>query len=348
MIRQRVRSATLRGYPELAQSLGLDATLMMRRAGLPRSCMDDPETPIDADAVRALLEATAQASGSEDIGLRLAGSRHLSNLGPLSLVLREEPTGLQALETLCRYLRLLNTSLLTRIDQEAELVIIREEVLLAQPASARQSIELAVGVMFRILRDLLGPQWRARRVCFAHRAPRSLGSHHALFGPRVDFNQAFNGIVCDARDLLAQLPRTDPDMARYARQYLDRALGHQQAGHAHTVRQLVSALLPGGRCTVDQVAQHLGVDRRTIHRRLLIEGETFSGVLRSVRREFALRQFTDSDRPVAEVAELLGFSAPSAFAHWFKAEFGCKASEWRQQQRARGQAGSSPSQARSR
>lgn len=330
---QTVRSASLRGYPELAQSLGLDATLMMRRAGLPRRCLDDPETMISADAVRSLLEASAQAADCEDFGLRLASKRHLSNLGPLSLVLREEPTGLQALETLVRYLRLLNASLLTRIDQEGALVIIREEVLLAQPASARQSIELALGVMFRILRDLLGGQWRPRRVCFAHRPPRGATTHHLLFGPRVDFNAGFNGIVCDARDLKAQLPRTDPDMARYARQYLEQALGQRQAGQVHTVRQLVSALLPGGRCTVDQVAQHLGVDRRTIHRRLLAEGETFSSLLRAVRREFALRQFTDADRTVAEVAELLGFSGSSALAHWFRAEFGCSVSDWRQRQR---------------
>jgi AraC-like DNA-binding protein len=331
--RLTIRSASLKGYPELASSLGLDAALMMRRAGLPKRCLDDLETQVSADAVQQLLEASAQASGAEDFGLRLASKRHLSNLGPISLVLREEPTALQALETLCRYLRLLNASLFTRVEQQADQVVIREEVLVERAASARQAIEMAIGVMMRILHDLLGAQWRPRRVCFAHRAPRDARTHHELFGPNVEFNAAFNGIVCDARELNQQLPRTDPDMARYARSFLDKALGAQRQGDLQAIRQLVGVLLPGGRCTAEQVAQHLGVDRRTMHRRLSAEGETFSSVLRSVRRELAQRQLADADRTGAEVAGLLGFSGSSAFAHWFGGEFGCTVSTWRRQHR---------------
>ncbi len=326
---QVVRSASLRGYVELAESLGLNANAMLRKAGLVPRALDDPETPVSVTAVRQLLETSAQAAGVEDFGLRLASQRRLSNLGPISLVLREEPTGLQALESLCRYLRLLNASLLTRIEQGPELVIIREEFLIDQTAPTRQSMELAIGVMFRILRELLGPGWKPLRVCFSHRAPQDLATHRALLGPNVEFNCEFNGIVCARVDLEARLPRTDPDMARYARQYLDTALARTRVDARATVRQLIGALLPGGRCTAEQVAQHLGVDRRTIHRHLDAEGESFSALLFSVRSEFAIRQIRDSDRSLAEVAELLGFSEASAFAHWFRRAFGCSVSEWR-------------------
>jgi AraC-like DNA-binding protein len=331
-VAQVVRSASLRGYVELAESLGLNAHAMLRRAGLVPRALDDPETPLSVSAVRQLLESSAQEAGVDDFGLRLASQRRLSNLGPISLVLREEPTGLQALESLCRYLRLLNASLLTRIEQGSELVIIREEFLIDHAAPTRQSMELAVGVMFRILRELLGPGWKPRRVCFSHRAPRDLATHRALLGPNVEFNCEFNGIVCARTDLEARLPGTDPDMARYARQYLDTALARNRANTSETVRQLIGALLPGGRCTADQVAQHLGVDRRTIHRHLATEGESFSGLLSSVRSEFAIRQIRDSDRSLAEVSELLGFSGPSAFAHWFRHVFGCSVSAWRKSQ----------------
>ena len=54
-----VRSASLNGYVELAQSLGLDAAAMLRRAGLQLRSLSDPETPISTQAVRRLLEETA-------------------------------------------------------------------------------------------------------------------------------------------------------------------------------------------------------------------------------------------------------------------------------------------------
>lgn len=324
-----VRSASLMGYLDLAQSLGLDAHAMMRRVGLPPRCLDDPETPIAADAVRELLELSAHATGVEDFALRLAARRSFSNLGPISLVLKEEPTVRQALDTLCRYLRLLNASLITRIEEADGTVTIREELLGRHSSSTRQSMELAVGVMFRILRELAGPNWKPMRVCFAHRPPRDLTGHRAFFGPCVDFNRDFNGIVCSAADLQAPQPQTNHGMARFARQYLDQALSRQQRSAGDTVRQLIAALLPGGRCTAQQVAQHMGVDRRTIHRHLAAEGASFSMLLDEMRSELVTRQIRDSDLPLAEVAGLLGFSAPSAFGHWFRTAFGCSATQWR-------------------
>jgi AraC-like DNA-binding protein len=88
------------------------------------------------------------------------------------------------------------------------------------------------------------------------------------------------------------------------------------------VRHLIAALLGGGRCTVDKVAQHLGVSRQTLHRQLSLEGEQFKSVLNSVRRERALTLRDDSDHSLEDAASMLGFSSASAFAHWFQASFG--------------------------
>jgi AraC-like DNA-binding protein len=77
------------------------------------------------------------------------------------------------------------------------------------------------------------------------------------------------------------------------------------------------------------VAQHLGVDRRTLHRHLSTEDTDFSSVLQAVRLEMAGQQLRQSQRPLAEVAALLGFSSPSTFAYWFRQSFGCSAREWR-------------------
>jgi len=50
-----------------------------------------------------------------------------------------------------------------------------------------------------------------------------------------------------------------------------------------------------------------------------------------VRRELALRHLRDSNMPAAEIAQLLGFSAPSGFSHWFRAHFGFSVTQWRKQ-----------------
>lgn len=328
-----VRSASLNGYLEVAQCVGLDAAALLRQVGLSRRCLDDPETPIAADAVSELLERSARSSGCEDFALRMAARRELAHLGPVSLILKHEPTPRHALQTVCRYLRLLNASLITRVEDTEDMVTIREEVLVQPTAPTRQSIELAIGVMHRILKELLGAEWRPVQVCFAHRPPSQSAGHTAFFAAPVYFNQDYNGIVCRAADLDSPQHPSDSAMARFARSYLDRALSTQRQSPRETVRHLIAALLPGGRCVADQVAAHLDIDRRTLHRHLAKEGVCFSDVLNEVRAELALRQVTGNDLPLAEVSGLLGFSSPSAFAHWFRSRFGLSVTAWRRQYR---------------
>ena len=328
-IARQVRSATLSGYVELVKSLGRDPHAFMRSVGLQARLLDDPETLIPRDAARELLEITARATKTEDLALRLAAQRRLSALGPISLVLKEEPTPRAALDTLCRYLKLVNASLTIRLEDAGSYVVIREDLMPSPGLQMRQSVELAVGTMFRLLCELIGPQWRPLEVRFSHRPPADASAHRAFFGRAVKFNQEFDGLVCAAADLDRSRDIVDPVAAGYARKYLEAALAERSESVQESCRQLILALLPGGSCTAAEVARHLRIDRRTLHRRLDAEDTTFSDLLAQVRSDLVQRHLRDSDMPLGEVAELLGFAGPSSFGHWFQGAFGCSATQWR-------------------
>lgn len=323
-----IRSASLNGYVELVKSLGRDPHAFLRAVGLRAKLLEDSETLIPRDAVRELLEITARATRTDDLALRLAARRKLSNLGPVSLVLRDEATPRDALDTLCRYLRLVNPSMSIRVEDVQNLVIIREDLLPSPGVPMRQSVELAVATVFRMLRDLIGPQWQPMEVCFVHRPPADPAAHRAFFGRRVQFNQEFNGLVCIADDLARPREPGDPQAASFARKYLQAALQDRSESVQEACRQLMLALLPGGNCTAGEIARHMRVDRRTLHRRLDAEGLSYSVLLDQVRANLVQSHLRESDLPLAEVAELLGFSRLSSFSHWFQRRFGCSASQW--------------------
>src|SRR5947209_19890144 len=90
-MRPCVRAASLDGWVPLARSLGLDPVALSRAAGLDLADLAAPERWIPAAAAARLLELSADRSGREAFGLLLAGHRRLSTLGPLSVVLREQP-----------------------------------------------------------------------------------------------------------------------------------------------------------------------------------------------------------------------------------------------------------------
>lgn len=317
-----IRSACLTGFTDLAQSAGLDPFSMLRKAGLSRRCLDDTETLVGMEAICRLLTDCALAANMEAFGLKLASGRRIWELGPVSLVIKQERTALEAVKTLLSYNRVLSDALLGQVDVADDYVIIREELMLGKSVPTRQAMELTVGVMFQVLRDLLGPRWKPRMVCFTHRRPNDLRFHRSFLGEDIEFSSAFNGIVCAASDMALELTSAQLGLASFARSFLDTALSQRKPTRRETVRHLIAALLGSGRCTSDKVAQHLGVSRPTLHRQLSEEGEQFKSVLDSVRSDMAMKLCNDSDHSLEDAASMLGFSSASAFAHWFRANFG--------------------------
>jgi AraC-like DNA-binding protein len=325
-----VRAASLTNYREVALAGGLDPDRMLVDAGLSPSVLSEPDLLIPVERLGRLLQASAIRSGNESFGLCMAESRLLSNLGAVGMLIRDQSTLRESLDVLIRYQVLLNGSLSLMIEESGGVVVLREEVkagVANQPT--RQRIELAIGVMLRLMRQFLGASWQPQRVCFTHPAPRDLSVHHRLFGRCVEFNADFNCIVCAKTDLDVRNPVADPAMARYAQQLLDASAKPQRPTMLEDVRRTILLLLPSGRCTVEQVAEHLGVACRTVQRGLAEHEQSFSSMVNEIRTELAARHVVESDRPLTEVAMLLGFSAPSAFSRWYHAQFGCSAKESR-------------------
>lgn len=325
-----IRSACLTSFPEIARSVGLDPLRLLDAVGIDRRCLDDPEIKLSAAALGRLLEASARAARIEDFGLRLAETRTLSILGPVGLLVGEEPTVRAALQSLLRYIPLHNESLYLRLEERDGMAIASVEIRARRPVPIRQGTELTVGVFYRILRQLVGPHWRPL-VCFAHDAPRRRDVHRRLFAGRVEFDHDFNGIVCSPRDLDRSIPASNPVLARHARHHLDSLLARPNASIAGKVRELVWLQLSTGRCHAGLVASQLGVDRRTLHRKLAGENLTFLDVLEAVRTEIVTRALPSRERPLSVLADMLGFSSLSAFSRWFHTRFGASPTVWRHQ-----------------
>ncbi|WP_223530623.1 AraC family transcriptional regulator [Pseudomonas sp. GL-R-19] len=323
------RSASLTNYEQVARSVGLDPFHMLRLAKLPASALDDPNIMISSDSVGWLLEESARLSGQEAFGLLLAEKKHLSNFGMVALLIREEPTLRAALQSCFRYMRLHNAGVQLRLEDVSDLALLHVGVIVQGHHGVwRQAIEQATGIMLRTLSILSGYIFRPVRVCFTHECPASLEVHHRVLGTAIDFSQEFNAIVCRGCDLDKPIPAADPALHREVKRTLDMLLANLRDEPAQRVRQIVKMLLPSGLCSVDGVAQHLGVHRRTLNRHLAVEGESVTTIINAVRAELAEEYLANSKRRLYEVAELLGFSSAGDFSRWFRSRFGKTPSDW--------------------
>ena len=322
------RYASLSGYLELALALGLDPGPLMASVDLDPADLSMPDKWVPAARVARLLELSARVSGHDDFGLRLAEYRQLSTLGPLSLVLRDEPTLRSAIGLLMRYEHSYNEAMRIRLSEANGLATIRLWLEFGEPVLSRQAEELAVAALHGIMREFLGPNWWPLSVCFSHSSPRELDQHQRLLGIRLQFGHGFTGLVLYAKDLDQPNATAHPEATARSAESLT-LLAAPKGATSDRVRDLVEVLLPTGRCCADEVARAMGVDRRTLHRHLAATRETFTSIVDSTRAGLAERYLSNERYRLTEISELLGFAAPSAFSRWFRHRFGDSPREWR-------------------
>src|SRR3954468_1266450 len=140
----RIRTNTLTGYAGLARSLGLDPAALMADVHLELADLELPGRWLPAGPAARLLALSAPRGGCPDFGLRMAALRRLGTLGPLSVVLRDEPDLRSAMELLIRHERAYNEALEMRLTEVDGLA--RAEVWLdfGEPAPSDQALDLVM------------------------------------------------------------------------------------------------------------------------------------------------------------------------------------------------------------
>ena len=200
-MRALIRTTSLTGYLNLAKSLGLDGVRLMRDVKLDPADIVVPDRWVPAASVARLLDTSAREAGREDFGVRFAELRRLSTMGPLSVVLREEPDLRSVLALLMRYEYAYNEAMRMRLDESGGLATIRVWFEFGEPAPDGQALGLGVAALHGILRECAGPRWQPLSVCFQNRAPANLDTVHRVLGTGLKFDHDFSGIILDASDL---------------------------------------------------------------------------------------------------------------------------------------------------
>jgi AraC-like DNA-binding protein len=338
------RSAILSHYAQVASSMQLDVAAMLRRVGLDAACLLNPNIPIPAIRAVELIELSAIEARSQNLGIRLALARGVPDLGPLNLLLREEPNLRSALRSMRSYFHLHSRSIRFALDEQGDIatLAIAFTLMAPLPFAAPQSTEMVVCGILQAIKWLIGTQWSPTLVCISHPAPADISAHRALLGCRVEFGHCFDGLVLPCGDLDRPITQSSPVLRKYAEEYVRSLASASPSDFQERVIGLIGALLPSGRCSATAVAHHLGMDRSTLSRRLAHVNQSYSSLLQATRVTLAGRSCL-SGWPLAEVADQLGFADLSVFSRWFTRSFGCSARSWRRMQRHRSAIPTQPS-----
>ena len=77
------------------------------------------------------------------------------------------------------------------------------------------------------------------------------------------------------------------------------------------------------------VARLLGTSRQSLQRKLRAHGTTLSAQIRDLKKNRAIADLVQTDRPVTEIAASLGFRSPTSFTRAFRSWTGQSPREYR-------------------
>lgn len=325
---RQLRAATLIGYIDVATAVGLDPFEMLRKANISAHWLEDVEQRHAAEPILNLLEASAEKSKCDSFGLMMADQRSFADIGPLALLLEHLPTLDDVVLAVRQYRRLINDITTLECQRGPESVVLRWSTVPGYRSS--QAADLAVGVGYRVLKEVSGGRWEAEAVHFTHSEPHNLPAFRRFFAAPLEFESTFNGYSCTSASL--RLPTLAPGgkMAEHARRLLSLVpLDKEYSPVADRVQRAIALLLPVANASLETVASSLGMNSRTLQRRLDMEGTTFAILLNRTRRSLAKHYLVDSNHPIGMIAELTGYSTTGSFTRWFVSQFGTTPSDWR-------------------
>jgi AraC-like DNA-binding protein len=312
-----------------AAKAGTDIDVLKRQADLPAD-LENSEARVSARSQSIFLNLVSDAIRDDLLGFHIALDIELRRLGPLYYVMASSDTLGEALMREERYMWTVTEGLRTIVRKTGDLTIETQFVGIERHLD-RHQIEFWLTCTVRKSRILTGRHLIPKFVEWVHQRTRPVDEMDRFFGMQPTFGAASDrlGFPREA----AELPLTsrDPHLRRFLLDVLEDS-GSARTGTPSDLRtrleNAITPRLPHGTANQEAIARELGLSKRSLIRKLGDEGLSFRRILDELRANFAIQYLADGI-PQAQIAWLLGFREPKAFARAFRRWTGAAPSAFR-------------------
>lgn len=192
-----------------------------------------------------------------------------------------------------------------------------------------------VAGLFILCRYNFGPELIPAEVTLKRPEPNNPTPWLEFFGTSIKFGQPLNSLSIRNEDADKPLTGSDPELIGLHEEVIRRHLMNLDRNNIlNRTRLQVMEQLPSGPVSQGGIAYALNMSKRTLHRKLSENDETFRSLLTQVRTDLAERYIGNDNYSVTEIAFLLGYTDTSAFSRAFRTWFGRSPTQARDQTKA--------------
>lgn len=297
---------------------------------------DDTAHTLSFADFQLLIQDAMEATGEQAFGL-LVGERLMVNShGILGYAAMNSATIAQTMELLQNYIQI--RTQLVSIRQETagdEVRFIFDEGIPLGDVK-RPVLEAVVLTIKNLFDYITTGTSQVRYVSFPFAAPGYAELATELFRCQVRYGARWTGFAFAREAVDAPLAMANPTTLRETMLICQREL--ERIAHQQTWRMKVRRVLleeRNGFPSLNVVARMFNLTPRTLHRRLLEEGSSYSDVVDEVRRMLALEHLKAGILSLQEIAYALGYTDQSNFRRAFKRWESVAPSEYQQRLRHR-------------
>jgi len=317
------------------EELGVRASAVLRRAGLPQAFADQPSVLLKTEELFAFWRAVSEVSPNPAIGLHLGTETRTERFHPVGLASLSSENFGAAINQMARYKQLTCPEEIIQVKDDEEWSI-QFRWLLADDVEPPVLNDCCFAWVLSIARLGTGMRLSPLRVEFMQ--PRSharLIERH--FGCPLVCGAPRNAIVFRTSDAERPFVTRNAELLGMLAPQLDEELKQDGGDENFTerVRVAIQQKLTGHRPTIEDIAHALHISSRTLQRRLQEAGGSFQRVLEQARHQLARHYLNNSVLELNEAAYLLGYNDSNSFVRAFRTWEGVPPARWREEQRAK-------------
>ena len=312
-----IRAAGVAGFAPLVVELGGDPADLLRRVGLTPDALDDADTPIDDGLLTDLLDLAAAELNEPNFGLLMANKHQLEMLGPISIMMVNSGTVAEAFALINRYLAFHSPDVRATLEADPhgrpDVAALNYQAAKGGPPLVHLT-DAGMGFVHNSFTTVFGPDYGLIEVDLPFRPGGGVQAHEEFYGVPVHEGRPAARLYFPIALLHAQISGADRSIRDAARARLDELLAADTEDMTGRVRGLVQATLGVTPVDIEDIAEFLAMHPRTLQRRLEDEGTVFSKLLDDARRRRAHWELTQTDNPVSQIAENVGFGHQSTLS----------------------------------
>ena len=324
-----VRVGSFAAVPAVLRQLGFDPATVLAGAGFSAHHFDSPDNRVSIAARSRLIAHCAEVTRCEHFGLLVGQHNGLHALGLIGLLARYSVDVQSAISNLIQYFHVHVRGASIRLTVSQDIAMLSYQLHQPEAVAQEHISDAAVAWLLNILHELSGHREKPVKVLLNHRQPRDVEPFHQFFRSPVQFNALHSAVTFPAAWLRKTLPSDHVDVRRLIQDQVDQAAARTGDDFVEKVRALLRDALLNGFADEGRLSTLLTLHPRTLRRRLNAVGSGYQQLLDDVRLEMAEQLLGESERSVAEIAQMLQYSDARSFIRAFRRWTGRTPTRWR-------------------